>query len=382
MRWIWPLAASAAVALLALSFWSHALAPTPAAEGRDVTIAQAEAIDGDLVTTGRNVKVQTRIDGDLAVAGDAVTLSAPVDGYVLAAGSEVVVDAAVRNDLWAAGRQVTLAAPVADSVRLAGASVVIEPQASVGGDALLAGRSVEVRAPIEGDLKLSAAQALLASEVGGTVHARSGSLKLLPGAVVHGDLVAWGPKPPDIAPGAQVQGKVDYHAPSGDTGWSPLGWLWLWLYGFLALLALGTVVLAPSPQWSTRVAERIRDRFGASLLSGAIALLVVPWLTLLLAATIVGLPLAVVVFAASVVVLLLSGVFVALRLGGWLMARFGRPAASRYARLAVGALLLSFIAALPWIGWIAWLLVPLLGVGALLLERKDAWRGPRGPAAA
>ena len=86
--------------------------------------------------------------------------------------------------------------------------------------------------------------------------------------------------------------------------------------------------------------------------------------------------------ACYAVLLLLSGVFVALRIGAWLMARFARPDASRFARLAVGALPLSLVAALPWIGWVAWLLVPLVGMGALLLERRQAWRGPRAGVAA
>ncbi|MGH8638973.1 MAG: hypothetical protein ACREUZ_17710 [Burkholderiales bacterium] len=36
----------------------------------------------------------------------------------------------------------------------------------------------------------------------------------------------------------------------------------------------------------------------------------------------------------------------------------------------------DLLAALPWIGWIAWVLVPMVGFGALLLERRDAWRHP------
>lgn len=378
MRWIWPLAASAAVALFALFFWRGALAPVQADEPRELVIAQPAAIDGDLIAAAREVSLQTEVRGDLAVAGSQVTLRAPVNGYVLAAGSEVLVGAAVGNDLWAAGRSVSVAAPVADSVRLAGRSVVIQPQASVGGAALLTGRRVEVRAPIQGDLTVSAAQALLASQVGGTVRSRSGSLKLLPGAVVHGDLIVWGPNPPDIAAGARVLGKVSHHLPSQDAGWGPFGWLWQWLYGFLALLALGTAAVMASPRWGTRVAERIRHRFGASLLAGVVALVALPLLALLLAATIVGLPLAVVVAAAYTIALLLSGVVVALCIGDWLTTRFGHPGASSHARLAAGALLLSLIAALPWVGWLAWLVVPLLGLGAVLLERCDSCCAPSG----
>jgi len=101
---------------------------------------------------------------------------------------------------------------------------------------------------------------------------------------------------------------------------------------------------------------------------------VVPLLVVLLAASVVGIPLALVVFAFYCALLLLSGVFVALRIGAFGMALLGRPGASRFARLALGAVLLSFVAALPRVGWIAWLLVPIIGLGALLLERRDAWR--------
>jgi hypothetical protein len=237
---------------------------------------------------------------------------------------------------------------------------------------MLAGRHVEVHAAVGNDLRVRAADALIASEVGGTVHAHAGMLRLAPGAVIHGDLVTWGPNPPDIG-GAKVLGRVQHHAAAGGNS-GAIGWLWQWLFGFVALLLLGAAAIAPSTGWSTRVAEQIRDRFGASLLAGIAALLLIPLLVVLLAASVVGIPLAVVVFAIYGAVLLLSGVFVSLRIGAWATARFGRRDASRFARLAVGALLLSFVAALPWIGWVAWLAVPVLGLGALLLERREAWR--------
>src|SRR5690606_24320981 len=125
-----------------------------------------------------------------------------------------------------------------------------------------------------------------------------------------------------------------------------------------------------------RVSERISERFGASFLTGVVAMIVIPVAVVVLAATIIGVPLALVTLAFFVALILLSAVFVAVRIGTWAMARLGRPDASRYARLAVGALVLSFLASLPWIGWIAWLAVPMLGLGALLLERRDAWREP------
>lgn len=377
-RLIWGLLATALVSLAALAFWSNAAQPFDSARrsGGDITITQPH--DGDLLTAGAKVGVRARVDGDLAFAGRDLVLTAPVEGYVMAAGADVAIDGPVRNDLWAAGRHVRVDAAVGDNVRLAGASVSLQPRARVGGDALLAARSVEVRSPIAGDLRLSADDALLASEVGGTVYSRSGSLKLAPGATVRGDLIARGPNPPEIGPGAQVLGQVRYEAPSGDHGPSLAGWLWQWLFVFLALLALGTAVIAPSGWWGTRVAETLRERSGASLLAGIVALVAVPLLAAVLAATVVGMPLALAMLACLAVALLLSGVFVSLRLGAWVLQRFAQRfdgGASRFARLAAGALLLSLLASLPWIGWLAWLVVPVIGLGALLIERNAVWRG-------
>jgi hypothetical protein len=373
--WAWTLAATAAVSLIAASFWSDAGTPSGSGARRGIEIA-ANGSGGDLLAAGRDVAVRERVSGDVAVAGRSIRLSAPVGGYVLAAGREVTIGGAVDDDLWAAGERVTLDAPVDDGARLAGRRVLVQPQANIGGDALLAGAQVEVRAPIGGDLRVSAGEVVLASEVGGTVHVRAGNLQLAPGAVIHGDLFAYGPKPPEIAAEARVDGKVTHRPPPDDSAPGALGWLYGWLLGFLALFALGVAVLAASPSWSTRVAEKIRQRVGAALASGVVALLVTPLLVLLLAVTIVGIPLAIVVLALYVALLLLSGVFVALRIGAWGMSRSGRAGALRHAQLAVGACVLALLAALPWIGWIAWVLVPMVGFGALLLERRDAWRHP------
>jgi hypothetical protein len=220
-----------------------ALAPHAAAQEprprRDVNVTTA--VDGDLLRAGRHVNVQGQVAGDVAVAGSRVSIAAPVDGYVMAAGDDVGIQGSIGDDLWAAGRRVELGAPVADNARLAGESVFVQPQAAIGHDALIAGRHVEVRGPVQHDLTIGAAEALIASEIGGSVRARAGSLKLLPGAVVRGDLVAYGPNPPDIAPGAQVLGQVRYRAPwdaAGASDWSVLGFVWQWMFGFVDLTAI------------------------------------------------------------------------------------------------------------------------------------------------
>jgi hypothetical protein len=292
----------------------------------------------------------------------------------MAAGSDVNINGAVGNDLWAAGANVNVNAPVADNARLAGRSVILQPQARVGRDAYLVGNSVEAHGKVERNLSVGATEARIASEVGGSAEVRSGSLKLLPGAVIRGDLIAYGPTPPEISPGAQVLGRVEYHKEGAGGGWSLASWLWQWLFMFLALLILGLATIALSSWWTRRIAEKMARQPGYAMLAGLAGLILIPLICALLAITVIGIPLAIVLFALYCVALLLSGVFVSYLVGGWLLGRLKRPDTSPYARLAVGALVVAFFASLPLIGWVVQLLVLMIGLGALLLERRDSWQ--------
>jgi hypothetical protein len=370
----WVLIAIVVLGALSFSFWTSVIRPTRAAGAGDVTVAPGSDVSGDLITAGRNVNVQTEIEGDLAVAGANVNVAAPIHGYLMAAGSDVNINGAVGNDLWAAGANVNVNATVADNARLAGGSVRLQPQARIGRDAYLAGNSVEAHGKVERNLSVGATEARIASEVGGSAEVRSRSLKLLPGAVIHGDLIAYGPTPPEISPGAQVLGRVEYHKEGAGGGWGPMSWLWQWLFMFLALLILGAATLALSSWWTRRIAEKMARQPGYAMLAGLAGLILIPLICVLLAITVIGIPLAIVLFALYCVALLLSGVFVSYLVGGWLLGRLKRPETSPYARLAVGALVVAFFASLPWIGWVVQLLVLMIGLGALLLERRDSWQ--------
>jgi hypothetical protein len=377
MKTTWIIIAILVVALISFVCWYNVFGATKQISVGDVTVLQGNVADGDLVMAGRNVNVQPEIKGDLAAAGANVTIAGPVQGYLLAAGSNVNINGSVGNDLWAAGANVTVNAPVADNAMLAGSTVILQPQASVKRDASIAGNSVEVLGTVERNLKLAAAEARLASEIGGSVEAHVRRLKVMPGAVIHGDLKVYSPNPPEISPEAKVLGRVDYQQEAFERGWSPLNWLGLWAFMFLALLALGAVTIALSKLWANRIVEKITRKPGISLLTGLLGLILVPLVCLVLVMTIIGIPLAAVVIALYAVALLLSGVFVSYLVGGWLLHRLRRPEGSPYARLAMGALVVALLASLPWIGWLFQLLTLMAGLGALLLERRDSYQRMR-----
>jgi hypothetical protein len=285
-------------------------------------------VNGDLMTAGQTVTVESAIDGDLATAGSQDTVAAPVSGYVLAAGRNAVI----------------------------------------GDDARLAGSTVQFEGRVERDLSIGAATAVIDGHVGGNVEARADRVSVMPGAVIDGDLVVHAMRPPDISPDAQVRGQVRYEEIEQSRFG---GWFAMWLVGFLALLILGLPIVAFAPVWATRIADVMSARFGVSLLTGLVLLVLVPLVVALLAVTVVGIPLAVVLAALYFSVLLASGVFVSCEIGAWLLGRMGRPAAP-WQRLTLGAIIVSFVISLPMVGWVFAILIVMLGFGALFLERRSA----------
>jgi cytoskeletal protein CcmA (bactofilin family) len=344
--------------------------------GPDVTIPPARTVADDLAVAGNNVQVQGTVDGDVMAAGANVALSGPVQGDVAAAGANVSVSGTVGDDLRAAGANVTVSSAVADNAMLAGSSVRLELGGSVGRDAEIAGSSVQIQGKIGRNLALAAGDAQLSGEVGGTVKARVGHLTLLPGTVIHGDLDVTAPAPPEVSPQARVIGRIEHHpsasaARPGSRQGAWAGWWIGWLMQFLWLLVLGGAMLAVSHRWMDRIAETVVRQPGGSAGMGLLFLVIVPVLALALLITLIGAPLALVLMAVYGVAVLFAGVFVAYLVGAWLTTHLGGAHVAPFAQLALGALVVSLLMALPWVGWIFRLIVLIVGLGAFVLERRD-----------
>lgn len=339
---------------------------------KQVTVGQNQIVEDDLILAGSNVKVEGEAKEDVIAAGSEVIISGAVKGYALLAGKNITVSGPIGNDLFAAGANLQINAPVADNAVLAGGEIHLQPGAVIHHDAVLAGGKVEVAGKIERDLKLAAGEVQLASEVGGSVQARTDKLTILPTAVIRGNLKVYSPVPPEIAPQAQVLGRIEHIQIEREN--VAVSWFKRWGYSFLALALVGLAAISLSSLWANRVVTTFTNQPGATFLSGLAGLILIPLIVVLLLASIIGIPLAFMVLALYAVALLLSGVFAAWFVGGWLLSQFNRPQPTRWVRIIVGALVVSLLVSLPWIGGLFGLCILLAGLGALLLERRASWR--------
>lgn len=288
----------------------------------------------DVLTAAKTVEVESDVKGDVAAAGESITIAGSVEGYVLGAGRTVRVDAPVGNDLWAAAETVDI-------------------RNTIGNNAMVAGRRVRLKS---------------GAVVNGDLHVFADRVTVAPGAIVRGELTVRSPRPPEVSPRAQVA-HVRYQ--QMDDRWVARPWPLAWFLTFLALLILGSAITAFVPERTRRVAATLHARFARSLLVGVLTVALTPIGIVALAVTVVGLPLAAVLSAIYVLLLALSAGFVSYRIGEWLLDLAHGTTASQWARMALGALVVSLGVTVPFLGWAVAGLVVISGAGALALEERD-----------
>lgn len=293
----------------------------------------------------------------------------------------VIVRGTVTGDVsTAAGTvHVTESGTVGGNVQTAAGTVRID--GNVAGDVNAAGSTVEIgeTARIGGSLESGAAYLSIDGTVDGDVTAGAETIVLGPNAQVAGDFrydAETFTRDPDASVGGSVVQDASIRDSAGPTfgGLAVPGWLGT-IYGLFANLLLGVVLLAAFPAFSTRVAERVADDPVKSGGIGLLTLVAVPLALIVLAATIVGIPLSLVgavAFGISVWVAVVYGQYA---VGAWALSLADGD--NRWVALVVGLLGFAILGAVPVLGGVLELVALLLGLGALALTLQEAYGGRR-----
>jgi len=303
--------------------------------GADETVESVEAVAGTIVIRGT-------VAGDVSGAAGTVhiTETARVGGDVAAAAGTVRVDGQVDGDV------------------------------SVGAGTL----EVTETARIGGSVDAGAGYAAVDGAVGGDVTVGAETVVLGPNARIEGDF-RYDAETLTRDPGATVEGRVvkETRESAGPIGGADaVGSVVGAVYELLATLLFGVILLVAFPDFSAGVASRVGSSPVQSGGVGLLALVGVPLALVLVAVTLVGIPLAVVgavAFAGAVWAGLVYGQFA---VGVRVLAALGRE--NRWLALVVGLVGFALLGAVPVLGGLLELGSLLLGLGALVLGLRDAYR--------
>jgi hypothetical protein len=294
------------------------------------------------------------------------------------AGSEAMrrpaISSTIAQDLYAAGANVRVAGTVRNSARIAAGHVAVLPSASIDGGASLAGGRVSIDGHVGRYVSVAAGRTEVNGRIDGDLTVASGDLSLGPKAVVQGRIDYRGRHPAQIAPGAQVLGGIEQSLVQPWAG-GPIGLGLAWAAGWIVA---GALLLTAAPRVTRRITLAMRDKPLASPLLGIALMIATPIVVVVLAATLVGLPLGLLWALAFVLLVPLGYLATAAALGDRLVERRGHPAAAKTWRralaMALALLVLTALLWVPYVGWLIGLLTVPFGIGAMLIAFRRARR--------
>jgi len=323
---------SAVIVLMALLFLSTSGEALRTFSGDTISIV--DPVEDDIFAAGNIVNINAPVDSAV-VAGGTVNINAPVKGDVIAAGGQVYVNSDVGGKVVAAGGTIDLRGDVGTNLVAAGGQVSILPGRTVGRDALI-----------------SAGNAVNSGRINGTLTVYASDFNNTGSA-----------------------GKVDFYqtertedkAPPREDKWG--GFDLFSLISIIGYFILGLILVKHIPVIFRTVDEEIRTSTLLRTVLGFIIIIASFIALLLVAITVVGLPIAVVSTFLVIVGLMLSGTFVAYSLGRWICLQ-GKLKQGDLVCFTIGFVILNLLFLIPYLGGLVSIVSMSLGFAALLYAAR------------
>ncbi|EXJ23554.1 hypothetical protein ADIAL_0991 [Alkalibacterium sp. AK22] len=338
---------------------------------------------GPGVFTGDFIEIDGDIEGTVFAVGDEIIIRGNIDGSLFSAGQRIVIEGRVTGTIFSVGEVIQLSGEQEGDVFLVGQTVTLEPGGQVDRDIFAAASSLSLHGEVARDVYGAGERVVLDGLVGGDAHINSEQLTVDEQSVIEGDVIHEGPRQPDIALGAEVRGTVRHTA---SDAWAmrtsvrqERNWIFISLrliWSILAALVVWLLVKLIRPDFWIKSVVPVNSRPLSTFGAGLLGLVAIPFISLLLMLTIIGLPMSFILFLLFGVCLYAAKIVLALAAGTLFFRLTGQTEGVReFLALLLGLLLLEILMILPVVGWLIRLLVVVMGLGALLLSARGRGGG-------
>jgi cytoskeletal protein CcmA (bactofilin family) len=342
-------------------------------------------LGGDTFASGSSLELSTTSPRDLFGAAFSTELGGRVEGDLHATGFDVEIESQVGADLYAAGFSVDVGGPVGSDLTVTAGDFNLKEGASVAGNARIFAGAATLNAPVSGGLFANAGSLKLNGTVAGDAELTAGHITFGPEARIDGTLTYLAREPIDIPPTVAPAERIRFHKlePGGlfdrmrDHMERPFHGFWPSVFGilsfFVVTIAFLVFVAAVAHAFAPRTTEQLRGQAiehpFRSILLGGLGLSMLVGLVPVSALTLIGIPL-IPIAILLIVVVWIAGYLLGVYAVSW---RVGTAFASTPASLTgqllvltVGLTLFALLNFIPFLGWLANLVVIFLGLGALL----------------
>lgn len=376
--------ASGRLAALALLAFAVTLGPrsidvVPTVVTTDIFIvAEDRPVDEDLYVASTSARVEGTIDGDLVITTGRLTITGEITGDVLALSSgRVLVEAGatVAGSVRTLAPQVVVEGSVGDDLLSTAASTTVTSSGSVARDVIVFGGTLDLSGTVGRDVRGRVLSASVDGIVGRDVDVAVDMLTIGPNAEIGGDLLYRSSRDASISTSAEIRGQV-VELPSQSNFLFGVILTLANVVGTLAFLVAGIFILWLLRNTGARAVGIVIVHPVRSFFVGVAAMIAGPLLVLVLAFSLVGLPVAAVLLFGLLVALVFGPVPAVSALGDRLL----RGRGGLFGAFLLGAVLWRLgVWLIPLVGGLLFLVGLVWGVGAWVMAgwqvRKAATNG-------
>ena len=310
-------------------------------------------IKGNLFVAAEDIEVTGDISGNLITVADNVTISGSVGGMTVSLADAIIFEeASIGGDLW-----------------LAGDTIKLDAKSETQGNLASFSSSLTMEAKVAKDMLVAAERVLISGEIGRNLNVATKHISLLDDAMIGGDIIYRTATKDRLVLGDDViiRGEIDYQGKPQNVQArnhfvSDSFYLWelLWLVG---AFIVGWLIFTLTP--SLGRVELGDGKEGIKTAGiGFLVLVTVPIVAVIIAITVVGLPLSFITIMAWLTAWYLAKIVLAHLIGRSVLAgRSDKP--SLVFVLFIGLIIVSIAINLPFLGGVLNLLATILGLGLM-----------------
>ena len=297
---------------------------------------------GNIYTSSRNIQINGNIEGSLYCAASSVlVINGRVSGDVVCLASKVIINGEIGQDLRIAGSDISLKGKVNGDASIASLDKVnLAPESTISKDLQIYGSSTEI-----------------SGEIGNNAYISSHNLKAGNMVKIGGDLT-----------NGQVKGKINYNQVQNNDN-AALSVIMI----MLMLLVLSMIVVLVVPSRVHRSSEIAKGNFITVILAGVATVFLVPIVAILLALSVIGIPVAIVMGFAYVIILIMSAPFFVYLLGSILLSGVKNIPL----RMLGGVVFFVALCMIPFVNIVAILSSLFIGTGIAIRLITDGYKMPR-----
>jgi hypothetical protein len=373
--------------LFSLFFTTKVSAKVLTVEKGTVTVAKDETINDDLFIGAQDVEIEGTVNGNVYAGAQTVRIDGTINGSVHTGASAVYLSGTVSGNVYTGAGNVTLSgAKIGNSLHVGAGNIFIDKDSSIGGSLMAGGGTIAIYGPVKRNVMVAGGTVNLNSVVGGEVRIGAGNITIGPDTKIGKDLYYSTDQSQNninISESASVSGsikKVENNLPTGrnvETARRDLSGgfrafaILVKIASLIGAFIIGLLWLRLFPKSFIKSTDLVANSFFKSLGIGFLVTIFAFPILLILAVTVVGLPLAGILLLILLLSFYLSKLVISLCLGTWIVNKFGWKKLSQVWVFILGLILIYLLKQIHVIGFLTSIVVLFSGVGALVLYYKS-----------